>query len=188
VVGAFLDRCPEVQVDLVLLDRVVDLIEEGFDIAVRIGHLPDSSLIVRKVASVRRVVCASAGYLRRAGVPESPRDLAGHDIVAFTGLDAVESWRFRQGNRTVTIPIKPRLSANQADVAIAAALAGQGITRVLSYQLALAPPGRLRLLLEQFEPEALPVQLVYPAHRLIAPSVRAFVDAAAERLTRLGSP
>ena len=185
IVDAFIDRFREVQVELVLLDRVVDLIEEGFDVAVRIGHLPDSSLIVRKVGSVRRVLCASAGYLKRAGVPQLPQDLVRHDIVAFTGVGSAEAWRFRSGNRTVTVPIKPRFTVNQADVALAAAVDGRGITLVFSYQLALVPTGRLRLLLEEFEPEPMPVQLAYPGHRLVAPNVRAFVDAAVERLTKV---
>jgi DNA-binding transcriptional LysR family regulator len=184
VVGAFLDRYPDVQVELVLLDRVVELIDEGFDLAVRIGHLPDSSLVVRKVATVRRVLCASPGYLARAGMPTSPHDLVRHDIVAFTGTGSAEAWRFRANERTVTVPVKPRLAVNQADAAVAAALQGRGITRILSYQLALAPAGGLTLLLEAFEPEPLPVQLVYPAHRLVAPSVRAFVDAAVAGLVR----
>jgi DNA-binding transcriptional LysR family regulator len=188
VVGAFLDRHPDVQVELVLLDRVVELIDEGFDLAVRIGHLPDSSLVVRKVGTVRRVVCATPGYLARAGLPASPHDLARHDIVAFTGTGGAETWRFRVNERTVTVPVKPRLSVNQADAAVAAALEGRGITRILSYQLALAPAGALTLLLEPFEPEPLPVQLVYPAHRLVAPSVRAFVDAAVAGLTRSIAP
>ena len=184
VVGAFLDRYPDVQVELVLLDRVVELIDEGFDLAVRIGHLPDSSLVVRKVATVRRVLCASPAYLARAGAPTSPHDLVRHDIVAFPGTGSAEAWRFRANERTVTVPVKPRLSVNQADAAVAAALEGRGITRILSYQLALAPAGALTLLLEPFEPEPLPVQLVYPAHRLVAPSVRAFVDAAVAGLAR----
>jgi len=185
IVSEFIARYRDVQVELVLLDRVIDLIEEGIDVAVRIGHLPDSSLIVRKVASVRRVLCASAGYLKKAGVPKSPHDLAGHDIVAFTGIASAEAWRFRTGNRTVTVPIKPRFVVNQADSALVAALDGRGITLVLSYQLALVPPGRLTVLLEEFEPAPMPIQLAYPGHRLVAPNVRAFVDAAVERLTKV---
>ena len=121
-------------------------------------------------------------------MPKSPHDLARHDIVAFTGIASAEAWRFRTGKRTVTVPIKPRLVVNQADAALVAALDGRGITLVLSYQLALAPAGRLTVLLEEFEPEPLPVQLVYPPHRLVAPSVRAFVDAASERLIKIGRP
>src|SRR5262245_57894889 len=136
VVNAFIARFAEVQVELVLLDRVVDLIEEGIDVAVRIGHLPDSSLTVRRVGVVRRVLCASPAYLKRAGTPQAPHDLARHDLVAFTGVGASRAWRFRAGARSVSVPIKPRLTVNQADAAIAAALDGRGITLVLSYQVA----------------------------------------------------
>jgi DNA-binding transcriptional LysR family regulator len=186
VVNAFLARFPDVQVELMLLDRVVDLVEEGIDVAVRIGRLPDSSLTVRKVGMVRRVVCASPRYLKqKGGVPQAPRDLAGHDIVSFAGIGAPEAWRFRAGARGVTVAIKPRLTVNQADAAIAAVLDGHGITLVLSYQVAeLVRARRLTVLLEAFEPEPLPVQLVYPGHRLVAPSVRAFLDAAVAGLTR----
>jgi DNA-binding transcriptional LysR family regulator len=185
IVNTFLARFPDVQVELMLLDRVVDLIEEGIDVALRIGRLPDSSLTVRRVGAVRRVVCASPRYLQRKGVPQVPRDLAGHDIVSFAGIGSPEAWRFRSGARGVTVAIKPRLTVNQADAAIAAVLDGHGVTLVLSYQVAeLVRARRLTVLLEAFEPEPLPVQLVYPGHRLVAPSVRAFLDAAVAGLTR----
>jgi DNA-binding transcriptional LysR family regulator len=185
IVNVFLARFPDVQVELMLLDRVVDLIEEGIDVALRIGRLPDSSLTVRRVGAVRRVVCASPRYLKRKGVPQVPRDLAGHDIVSFAGIGSPEAWRFRSGARGVTVAIKPRLTVNQAEAAIAAVLDGHGITLVLSYQVAeLVRARRLTVLLEAFEPEPLPVQLVYPGHRLVAPSVRAFLDAAVAGLTR----
>jgi DNA-binding transcriptional LysR family regulator len=185
IVNAFLAQFPDMQVELMLLDRVVDLVEEGIDVAVRIGRLPDSSLTVRRVGMVRRVLCASPRYLKQKGVPQAPRDLAGHDIVSFAGIGAPEAWRFRAAARGVTVAIKPRLTVNQADAAIAAVLDGHGVTLVLSYQIAeLVRARRLTVLLEAFEPEPLPVQLVYQGHRLVAPSVRAFLDAAVAGLTR----
>jgi len=189
IVNAFLGQFPDVQVELMLVDRVVDMIEDGVDVAVRIGHLADSSLIVRRVGAVRRVLCASPRYLKRAGAPQTPRDLAGHDVVAFAGIGSPEAWRFRAGTRGITVAIKPRLTVNQADAAVAAALDGRGVTLVLSYQVAeLVRARRLTVLLEAFEPEPLPVQLVYPGHRLVAPSVRAFLDAAVAGLQRRVAP
>jgi DNA-binding transcriptional LysR family regulator len=185
VVNAFMSRFADVQVELMLVDRVVDLVEEGIDVAVRIGHLPDSSLTQRRVGLVRRVLCASPAYLKRAGTPQKPHDLAHHDLLAFSGIGALRAWRFRSGGRSITVPIKPRLIVNQADAAIAAALDGRGITLVLSYQVAeFVRARRLVELLHAFAPESQAVQLVYPGHRLMAPSVRAFLDAAVAGLTR----
>jgi DNA-binding transcriptional LysR family regulator len=134
---------------------------------------------------VRRVLCASPGYLKQAGVPQAPSDLARHDIVAFAGISSAQAWRFRSGARSVAVPIRPRLTVNQADVAIAAVLAGRGITLVLSYQVAeFVRARRLTVLMDAFEPEPLPVQLVYPENRLMASGVRAFLDAAVPELTR----
>lgn len=194
VVTAYVQRFPEARAELMLIDRVVDLIDEGLDVAVRIGRLPDSSLLARKVGSVRRVLCASPDYLARRGTPTALRDLARHEVIAFSGVTSPESWRFRAPAGPVSVPIRPRLIFNQADPAIAAALDGLGITRTLSYQVAdLVAQGRLVLLLEELEDDPLPVQVVYDQHRLPASKVRAFVDLAVAMLTRemarrLGAP
>jgi DNA-binding transcriptional LysR family regulator len=180
LVTDFLAQYPEVSVRLALLDRPVDLVEDGLDIAVRIGTLADTSAIAVRVGELRRIAVASPGYLKRRGRPKSPADLAGHDVIAFAGIDRVERWRFANG---VEARIKPRLIVNTAEAAIDAAVAGFGITRVLSYQAvdALADNSLVRLLREQ-EAGATPVHVVYPEGRHPPPKLRAFLDTIVPRL------
>jgi DNA-binding transcriptional LysR family regulator len=180
LVTDFLAQYPEVSVRLALLDRPVDLVEDGLDIAVRIGTLADTSAIAVRVGELRRIAVASPGYLKRRGRPKSPADLAGHDVIAFAGIDRVERWRFANG---VEARIKPRLIVNTAEAAIDAAVAGFGITRVLSYQAvdALADNSLVRLLREQ-EAGATPVHVVYPDGRHPPPKLRAFLDTIVPRL------
>jgi len=175
LVAAMLRDHPGLDVRLLLSDRTVHLVEERIDVAVRIGDLPDSALTALKVGTVRRVVVASPAYLAR-GTPAAPGDLATHDLIAFEGIGATNEWRFAGG---LAVRVAPRLAVNSADAAIAAAEAGIGITRTLSYQVA-APvaEGRLRLVLEDFAPPALPIHVVHPALRLGSANVAAFVAAA----------
>jgi DNA-binding transcriptional LysR family regulator len=183
VVLAFLDRYPGVVARTLLLDRVVDIIEEGIDVAVRIAHLADSSLTAVRVGAVRRVVCAAPAYLARRGVPAAPADIAAHDVIAFAQSGAREEWTFGAGAGSVSISPPARLVANTADVALAAAVAGRGLTRVLSYQAAAeVAAGRLAIVLAAFEPPPVPVHLVHAAGRRASAKLRAFVDFAAERL------
>lgn len=130
LVTDFLAQYPDVSVRLTLLDRSVDLVEEGFDVAIRIGTLPDTSAIATRVGSLRRIVVAAPDYLKRRGEPKRPDDLSEHDTIAFLGIESMERWRFNDGEAR----IKPRLSVNTAEAALDAAMAGFGITRVLSYQ------------------------------------------------------
>jgi DNA-binding transcriptional LysR family regulator len=180
LVTDFLGQYPEVSVRLALLDRPVDLVEDGLDVAIRIGTLADTSAIAVRVGEMRRIAVASPGYLKRRGRPKSPADLAGHDFIAFAGIDRVERWRFADG---VEARIRPRLVVNTAEAAIDAAVAGFGITRVLSYQAADALSDRrlVRLLREQ-EAGATPVHVVYPEGRHPPPKLRAFLDAIVPRL------
>ncbi len=172
VATEFVARHAAVQLELVLLDRVVDLLEEGIDAAVRIGQLPDSSLVAIPVGQTRRVVCASPAYLKRAGTPRSPAELARHRCVSFTGLAPP------QGS-------SPVLASNQIDVALDACLAGVGIGQFLCYQVqALLDAGRLKRVLGEFEPAALPIHVIYPHARLLSANVRAFVDWAVPRLRK----
>ena len=158
IVTAFLETYPDVQVKLSLLDRVVSLAEEGVDLAVRIGELPDSALIARQIGNVRTVVVASPAYLDRAGAPRLIESLAKHATIAFAGTtQIIDRWTF--GKQSVAVA--PRLIVNTAQAAIDAALDGLGITRVLSYQVArLVDDGKLRILLATHEPPPLPIQLV----------------------------
>lgn len=178
VVQDLLRAHPDLSVRLSLSDRVVHLIEDGIDVAVRIGDPPDSSLIAIKVGAVRRVLVASPAYLAARGEPQVPADLPAHDLIAFESIDAVNEWQFG-GAPPVSVRVRPRLTVNSADAAIGAAEAGLGITRPLSYQVHDAMQrGSLRPILERHAPPALPVNLMYPARRLAAPNVAAFVRAA----------
>lgn len=179
----FLRAEPKVTASLLLLDRVVNLVEEGIDVAVRIAHLPDTTLIARRVGTVRRVLVASPDYLAERGTPESPEDLKAHDIIAFTALLPGREWRFLDRGRATAVALMPRLEVNDATAAIAGAERGGGITIALSYMVAQAiAAGRLSVVLDRWTPPAVPVQLVYPQGRAMAAKVRAFLDFAAPRL------
>lgn len=183
LVADFLAAFPRVTARLLLVDRVVDLVEEGIDAAVRIGALPDSSLRALKVGEVRRIVVAAPAYLRRCGVPRHPRELAAHRIIAFGGIGTGRQWRFGAGRERLAVTVAPVLEVNDAAAAIALAERGDGLVRVLSYQAAEAlAAGRLVPLLEPFAPPPLPVQLVHPPGRFLPAKTRAFIDFAAPRL------
>ncbi len=183
VVCAFLDQYPNVSAAVLLLDRVVNLVEEGVDVAVRIGHLPDSSHTARRVGAVRRLLVASPGYLDQHGTPEAPSDLHRHAVIALTGLMPRGDWRHLDGGRTTSLALRPRLELNDAVAAIEAAQAGHGITLALSYMVSEEiRDGSLVPVLDGFALPPEPVHLVYPEVRLLAPKIRAFVDFAAPRL------
>jgi DNA-binding transcriptional LysR family regulator len=186
LVRDFLGRFPDVNVRLALIDRPVDLIEEGLDVAVRIGELAPSSAIATRVGAVRRIVVAGSSYLKRRGTPRTPVDLADHDIVAFSGMDAPDRWTFRTSGRALEVPIHPRLGVNTAEAAIDSAIAGFGITRVLSYQAAdaLAESSLVRLLTDYDDPE-LPIHVLDPQGKHPAPKLRAFLDVVVPRLRQV---
>jgi len=183
VVAEFLRSFPQVDVRLLLLDRMVDLIEEEQDVAVRIGELPDSSLIATRVGAIRRIVCASPAYLAARGVPQAPEDLAQHDCITFTAVAQPDRWAFPGARGERRVGVHSRLVVNAAEAAVDTATAGLGITRVLSYQAADAiAAGALRVLLEDFEPPPMPVSLVHREARFPPARVRSFVTFAAARL------
>jgi len=166
----------------VLLDRIVDLVDEGFDVGVRIAQLPESSLIAVGVGHTRRIVCASPRYLKRAGTPARPDELAGHACIASSALGETHTWSFG-GLPAQRVAIRPVLVTNQIDAAIDACVAGLGCLQALRYQAQAAlERGKLRRLLARFEAAPLPIQLVYPHARLLSANVRAFVDFAVPRL------
>ncbi|WGD31513.1 LysR family transcriptional regulator [Ancylobacter sp. WKF20] len=180
---AFLAEQPEIDLRLMLADRQINLADEHVDIALRIGHLADSSLIATRVGAVRRVICASPAYLARRGVPHQPEDLAGHDGISFQGFAVAPEWRYRRDSAAFAVEPRPRLAVNTTEAAIQAALAGLGIIRVLSYQVAdELRAGRLQELLPTFAPEPLPVNLIYPEAGLMPLKVRCFMDWAVPRL------
>ncbi len=167
----------DVSIDLFLVDRVVNLLDEGLDAGVRIGDLPDSSLVAITVDEVRRVVCASTPYLRRAGTPRVPAELRTHACLRFGGLGASNEWTFRDGGRRIVVPIRGPLSSNQADTMIEACADGMGIGMFLSYQVApLVASGRLTLLLDEYLPPPVPVSIVYPHARFLPTRSRLFID------------
>ncbi len=182
VLGEFMAKYPALEVELLLLDRVVDLVEEGIDAGLRIGQLPESTLVAVSVGETRRVICAAPSYLKRAGMPDVPADLIAHATIAFTGLSTPGEWSFA-GKPAVRIPIHPALRTNQFDVAIDACLRGLGFGQFLCYQVkALLEAGKLKRVLGVFELAPSPIHLVYPHARLSSPNVRAFVDFAVPRL------
>jgi DNA-binding transcriptional LysR family regulator len=181
VMSEYLKRYAEVSGELRLADRMINLVEDGVDLAVRIGHLADSSLVARHVGEMRRIVVASPGYLKAHGEPKTPEAIASHQTIQFGGATASPDWRFvRDGNEVRFAPV-PRLTTNSADAAIGYAVRGGGLTRVLAYQAADAiRAGRLKILLAKFEPAPLPIHIVYPTSRLLSAKVRTFIDLVVE--------
>lgn len=185
VVTGFLAAYPDVAIRLMLADRITQLSEEHIDLAVRIGELPDSSLVATRVGSIRRVVCASPAYLAEHGTPETPKDLAAHSCITFEGLTAPAAWTFATGKTELAVPIGSRLRVNTAEAAVDAAVAGAGMARVLSYQVTAAVrAGTLRAVLQAFEPQPWPVSLVHAGQGLLPVKLRAFLDFAAPRLKK----
>lgn len=179
VVTHFLERYPDIDVRLVLTDRVLHLIDEHLDLAFRVGALPDSSLIATRLGSLRHVVCASPAYLKARGVPKTPTDLASHDCISFGVMEAPRSWVFSKG----TVAVRPRLIVNSAAAATDAVLSGLGIARLLSYQIERALDSkRLRIVLSRFEPDAIPVHMLHAGQGPLPLKLRVFLDFAAPRL------
>jgi DNA-binding transcriptional LysR family regulator len=181
VMSAYLKRYPEVSGELRLEDRMVNLIEDGIDLAVRLGHLADSTLVARHVGEMRRIVVASPAYLRARGEPKTPEAIASHDTIQFGATAGVADWRFLDGGKEVRVPYDPRFSSNSSDAAIQYAAEGGGLTRVMAYQAAEAlKAGKLKIVLEKYELPAVPIHIVYPTSRLLSAKVRSFVDLATE--------
>jgi DNA-binding transcriptional LysR family regulator len=182
VVTAFLSRHSALNVDMLLLDRVVDLLEEGVDLAVRVGALPDSSLVAMGVGDTRVVTCASSAYLRRHGTPRTRQDLRAHRCLNFAGLTPGGEWSFARG---AVERITPVLSSNQIDPVLDACVAGEGVAQFLDYQVRpWLAAGRLRRVLRELEAPPHPIHVIYPHARLLSANVRAFVDWAVPRLRR----
>ena len=183
VVLDFLEAYSDITVRLTLADTLMNLVDDHVDLAVRVGRLPDSRLKALRLGEIGWVTCASPDYLARQGEPDSPDALTDHDCVRFEGLSSTASWTFGRGSEAKDISIRPRLSVNSADAAIAAALRGAGVTRVLSYQVAEpVARGDLKLILRAFEPEALPVHLLHAGQSLAPLKLRAFLDFAGPRI------
>ncbi len=181
VMSAYLKRYPDVSAELRLEDRMVNLVEDGIDLAVRVGHLADSSLVARHVGELRRIVVASPAYLKARGEPKTPAAIASHDTIQFGATAGVADWRFLDGGKEVRISYEPRFSSNSSDAALQYAAEGGGLTRVLAYQAAEAlKAGKLKIVLQKFELPAVPINIVYPTSRLLSAKVRSFVDLVTE--------
>ena len=176
-VSEFLHRFHEVQVELLLLDRVVNLVEEGMDLAIRIAHLADSTMVAVPVMQVRRVICASPALLRRVGTPEHPLELSVRPCVRFRGINPGDSWSFLDEGREISVKIRGSFACNQAAAAARACADGLGFGMFLSYQVEpLVRAKSLEVVLMDFEPAPLPVNLVYPQARLVSTRLRVLID------------
>src|SRR5664279_6148500 len=172
VMSAYLKRYPEVSAELLLSDQMINLVEDGVDLAVRIGHLADSTLVARHVGEMRRIVVASPAYLKARGEPNTPEAIASHETIQFGAITASPDWRFVEAGREIRVACTPRFTTDSAAAAIKYAEAGGGLTRVLAYQAAEAiKAGRLRIVLAKFEPPPLPIHIVYPTSRLLSAKV-----------------
>lgn len=179
----FLNAFPEIGLRLLLTDRVVDLVEDSIDVAVRIGDLPESSMIATRIGSIRVVACASPEYLAARGRPQCPDDLRDHDCIAINDVGSPIAWKFRNGRHVVPVQIRSRLCVNTSEAAVLAAIAGAGLTRVMSYKMDAARcAGSLELVLEAFEPEPLPVHIVYAPRNPVPLKLRAFLNWVMPRL------
>lgn len=177
VVAEFLAQHADVNIELLLLDRVVDLVEEGMDLAVRVAKLPDSSMIAHGVGEVRRVVVASPSLLKAAGAPKKPGDLRGKRCVCFSGVTSPSHWDFHVERKLIRVPVKSALVTNQIDAGVMACVQGVGFGRFFDYHvLAQIKAGKLVRVLDKFEGEAVPASIVYPSSRYQSPNVRSFVS------------
>jgi len=177
VMSAYLKRYPQVSGELRLSDRMINLVEDGVDLAVRIGHLSDSSLVARHVGEMRRIVVASNDYLGQRGEPKTPQAVASHETIQFGAMTAPPDWRFVEDGQEIRVACTPRLTTNSADAALDYAEQDGGLTRVMAYQAATAlKRGRLRIVLAKFEAPPLPIHIVYPTSRLLSAKVRSFID------------
>ncbi len=179
----YLQRFPGMSISALFLDRVVNLLEEGMDVGIRIGDLPDSTMRAIGIGHVRRVVCASPAYLKAHGTPKSPADLARHTIIAASPVSPSVDWKFAHGRKILGIKLTPRLSVTSNEAAIVAAVQDFGVTRLLSYQIApYLASGQLRAVLGAYEPARLPIHVVHREGRQASAKVRTFVDLLVDKL------
>ncbi len=179
----FMAAYPDIHLRLLLSDRVVNMQEENIDVAVRIGELRDSSMIATRIGSIRNVVCGSPGYFAAHGRPQKPEDLSEHECITIDGAPSQRGWVFAKGSEEVVVPIKSKMDVSSSEAAITAAIAGVGITRVMSYKMEEARrAGQLEILLEAFEPTPWPVNILYTSRRLVPLKLRAFIDWTVPRL------
>lgn len=179
----YLQKYPDTEISAMFVDRVVNLMEEGVDVALRIGELSDSSFKALRVGTVRRLLCASPGYIEQHGIPHTPEDLAKHKIIVASNLGSTIEWQFKRDNNTFSVRIKPRLTVSSNDSAIEAAVHGVGVARLLSYQIAPElEQNKLKIILVEYEAPSLPVHIVHREGRHASTKIRSFIDLMASRL------
>jgi DNA-binding transcriptional LysR family regulator len=182
-VVAYLQKYPDTEISAMFVDRVVNMLDEGIDVALRVGELSDSSFKAIKVGTVRRVVCASPAYIEKYGLPQHPNDLSEHQIIVASSLSPNVEWRFLENKQAKIVRVKPRLTVTSNDAAIEAAVEGLGITRLISYQIAPElQNGQLKIILSEYEYPALPINILHREGRNSSAKVRAFIDLVAEKL------
>ena len=183
ILGDYLDCYPMVNIQTLFVDRVVSLMDEGLEIAIRIGELPDSSLTAIRVGLVRRVMFASPEYIKKHGLPKRPEDIANHQLIKSTSVETSQEWAFQENGVPLSVRAEPRLRMNTNDAVIELALRGWGISRLMSYQVApYLADGRLRAILEPFEMPPMQVHVIHQEGRMVSAKVRSFVDFMVERL------
>ena len=183
ILGDYLDCYPMVNIQTLFVDRVVSLMDEGLEIAIRIGELPDSSLTAIRVGLVRRVMFASPEYIKTNGLPKRPEDIANHQLIKSTSVETSQEWAFQENGVPLSVRAEPRLRMNTNDAVIELALRGWGISRLMSYQVApYLADGRLRAILEPFEMPPMQVHVIHQEGRMVSAKVRSFVDFMVERL------
>lgn len=184
ILGNFLDHYPMVKAQTLFVDRVVNLMDEGLDVAIRIGELPDSSLMAVRVGSVRRVMVGSPDYISKHGLPKSPKDLSNHRLIQALGMGTSTDWVFQENGKPVSVRVNPDIRMNTNDAVIELAVRGWGLaSRLLSYQVApYLADGDLQIVLSEFELPPLPVHVVHQEGRIVSAKVRAFVDFMVEHL------
>lgn len=179
----YLQSFTDTRIEALFLDRVVNMLEEGIDVALRIGHLPDSNARAKRVGSVRVILCASPEYIETHGIPNDPTELSQHTLISSRALNPIPEWRFNFDGKSKSVKIEPRLIVTSNAAAIEAARSGFGITRLISYQVApYLENGTLKILLENYEQPPMPIHILHREGHLITAKVRSFVDALAEDL------
>jgi len=179
----FLEAYPDISLRLMLTDHIVNTVQENIDIAIRVGALPDSSMIATRVGAIRIVVCGSPSYLKARGQPKQLSDLSKYNCITIDDHGAPVVWRFVHGERTTIAPIRSRLCVNTSEAAVSAAIDGAGLARVMSYKMDAAKRAeKLAIVLEEFEPEPLPVHIVYPPRKPAPLKLRAFLNWITPRL------
>ncbi len=183
IIGDFLDQYPLVTIQTLFVDRVVNLMDEGLDVAIRIGDLPDSSLTAVRAGTVRRCMFVSPGYIDENGMPRHPSDLADHRVIQPLAMGASRVWPFQENGTPISVQLEPRVRINTNDAVIELALRGWGVSRLLSYQIApYVADGRLQTVLDAYEPAPMPIHVLHQEGQMVSSRVRSFVDFLVARL------